>query len=50
VRFSNGKLCSPKQRKQVVVLFSVNTNNVTGGLKSCLDILREGYEQKLMKE
>ena len=28
VRFSNGKLGSPKQRKQVVVLFSVNTNNI----------------------
>jgi hypothetical protein len=23
---------------------------VTGGLKSYLDILREGYQQKLMKE
>ena len=28
VRFSNGKLCSPKQRKQMVGLFSVNTNNI----------------------
>jgi len=28
VRFSNGKLCSPRQRKQVVVLFSVNTNSI----------------------
>ena len=34
VRFSNGKLCSPKQRKQVVVLFSVNTNNIAS-LNAC---------------
>jgi hypothetical protein len=34
VRFSNGKLCSFKQKKQVVVFFFVNTNNVAS-LNAC---------------
>jgi hypothetical protein len=38
VRFWSNKLCSPKQRKQVVVRFSVNTNNIAL-LNACFSAL-----------
>jgi len=38
VRFSNSKLCSPKQRKHMVSLFSVNANNIAA-LSACFSVL-----------